>query len=493
VRKETPRRRYEDIRGLQNRVFRVARSALTCLEVLKLSQKLILLASTDSTVRVFSMNGEMLCHTNLNHPLPIKWDLREDAFSNLRSNVLFALKTIEVMNQRYPESDFKKLVTVNDLLKAHETKADSSLFQMTSIGLETKPPRPHKPTASSALSSARDLNDLPLAQISRLPNPVDTRQGLMNKNAVLLMKDLYTPKDLAYEKIRQLNRDEIQGPTLKQLDSIRRAKNILKTKDPIEDREVPARSLEKQPVVSKSDFASAGYFGRLKSNPARDLADREALEHSIAGKLEAKMSLIDNHSSRLSTKRAEPSGQSPRPSRAGQAIRLPAIPPKPRLPALHKSSSRQSPQHTSRDPKQGLSERVLRPLPRLNFQASTLTKRSTSDMYEYATERHLLRDSETKRSNQSRLLHELASRSKISLTQETIDKKISKMMFHDLLKNLDNKKTKARTRRPRQRSPTHASEFSADAVEVLVERESSAASQQLDVSALSVAQVRAPF
>lgn len=498
VAKETPRRRYEDVKGLQNKVFRVARSALTCLEILKLSQKLILLASTDSTVRVFTLGGEMLCHTNLNHPLPIKWDLREDSLSNLRGSVLFALKTVEVMNQRYPESDYKKLITVNDILEAYESPPAAGLFQMTSICLETRPARAHKPTSSSAASSPRELHEQSLAQMSRLPNPVDTKQGMMKKNTILLMKDLYSPKDLAYDRIKELNRDEIQGPTLKQLDSIRRANNVLSFKDPVEDREA-GKPAEKHPTVKKSDFANAGYFGRLKSNPAKDMDDRESLQHSIAGKLEAQMSLLDNQSSRLSTKRLDAGLQSPRTSRAGQqGSRLPVLAPKGKAPqAANKSASRHSPQPSKREAKQGLSERALRPLPRLNLHGASFAKHAASDLFEYATERHLLHDSETRRSDQSRLLNELASRSKISVTQETIDKKVSKMMFHDLLRNLDKKKTKARARLPLRLAlaPELATEEnSAFAAEAPAEHDSSKAPSDFrDVSALSAAKGRPPF
>jgi hypothetical protein len=40
-----------------------------------------------------------------------------------------------------------------------------------------------------------------------------------NEKPILLMKDEYSPRDFKYEKIKEIYSRELQGPTLKHIDS----------------------------------------------------------------------------------------------------------------------------------------------------------------------------------------------------------------------------------------------------------------------------------
>ena len=297
TKRDKPIRRYEDNKDFQSKSFLAARSTLTHMEILKFDQKLILVSSLDSTVRIFDMNGKMVCHSNLNHPLPIKWNVNTDISNNLKGTILFALKTIELMNQRYHQEEHQHLLSIKDLLNSQIKVSSENTFKITGVEVISKsskqPPHPLKQSTSLNIG----LEQKPMQLINALRSDTDHSKKANTSRKVVLMRDVYIPKDLAYEKIKKDNRDEVQGPTLRQLDYIRRAKNILKLKDPIDDHALSNKVVEKdEPNNNDTAINQLGYFGNVYNNPIRDIEARQERESSLAGKLERKLYKMDHSS-----------------------------------------------------------------------------------------------------------------------------------------------------------------------------------------------------
>lgn len=57
--------------------------------------------SMDCYCKLFSSEGQVVAALNMNHPLPLKWDLNYDIMYDNRNKVLFALKLIESIFKRY--------------------------------------------------------------------------------------------------------------------------------------------------------------------------------------------------------------------------------------------------------------------------------------------------------------------------------------------------------------------------------------------------------
>ena len=47
------------------------------------------------------MTGMLMASVNINHPLPIYWNVAVDNLKRTRKNILFSLKIIELIFRRY--------------------------------------------------------------------------------------------------------------------------------------------------------------------------------------------------------------------------------------------------------------------------------------------------------------------------------------------------------------------------------------------------------
>ena len=158
--------------------FQAHKEQLTTLSVINLSDKRILTSSIDSFIKVWSFKGEKLAAVNINHPLPIIWDLQLDKIKRTRKNILFALKIVELIFRRYKRSIMlaeEKNINVNNFL--------------------------------SYLSNN--------SKISKLPN-IDLNEKGKNP---LLLKQEYSPRDLHYDSIKHIFQREIMGPSLKEMEA----------------------------------------------------------------------------------------------------------------------------------------------------------------------------------------------------------------------------------------------------------------------------------
>jgi WD40 repeat protein len=241
--KLTPRMKDNPSSTMNPKNFKAARELITHLLLSKTHERILMLTSLDCTFRMFTEDGIMLCHLNLNHPLPILWKFSTESLVNKTAKVVFALKMVEVMNQRYNKPDQKVPLSIRKLIEVY-TGHEFKTFSMTSIDQEavTLPRLPGGFTMKKLHSINVLLDDQSLkSDLKSKPKlgshkHTQSRGGLdkpIASSQALLMRDLFTPKDIFFDRIKAQNREEVQGPSLKQLETIRRAKNILKMSDPL--------------------------------------------------------------------------------------------------------------------------------------------------------------------------------------------------------------------------------------------------------------------
>jgi hypothetical protein len=64
-----------------------------------LDEKLLVVSSTDGLVKIFSLKGAVKAIFNVNHPLPLVWDVSFERTEEKRRKVIYALKIIDVLQK----------------------------------------------------------------------------------------------------------------------------------------------------------------------------------------------------------------------------------------------------------------------------------------------------------------------------------------------------------------------------------------------------------
>ena len=166
-------------------------SSITSVKIIKVPEVLLLTTSTDKYIKILRLNGEVVAAINMNHPLPLKWELEYDKLHDTRNKVLFGLKVIETIFNRYYNMLYMegKVFDLKAFLDQYRNQGDEevdpahdNLFQMTQIKQEKKGP----------------------------------------KDKVILMQDEYKPKDFAIGRMSKFYRQDLTGLDLKQLEAKRR-------------------------------------------------------------------------------------------------------------------------------------------------------------------------------------------------------------------------------------------------------------------------------
>lgn len=142
---------------------------------------------------VLSTNLSPLCKLNINHPLPLYWDLQ-------------APKEREVTNKL---SEIGKFFT--HMLIHYE--------QSFLVGEEQ---RKERYLAGIVRQLVQQEELLDIDQVSNILEEVQDIENKVGKPHIALMKDSYHPKDMVYKRIRKENLQEVAGPNLYQMERRRK-------------------------------------------------------------------------------------------------------------------------------------------------------------------------------------------------------------------------------------------------------------------------------
>ena len=159
--------------------------------------KRLMTTSLDCYLKIWTLDGVLLSALNINHPLPITWDLTLMTSNKYKKKILYALKVLDGILQKFKGDMFieeEKKISANQFLK----KLASPTPQIT--------------------VSAATMTDIP-AEAGFFMTEVDDNK---KKKKVILMKDEYTARDFQFEKAKHLFQKELQGPSLRQMDVVKR-------------------------------------------------------------------------------------------------------------------------------------------------------------------------------------------------------------------------------------------------------------------------------
>lgn len=166
--------------------FLAHKDSLTTLILINLAEKSLLTSSLDQYIKIWNLNGEKIAAININHPLPIQWNIVLDRVKRTRKNILFALKIVELIFKRYKRSILlseEKMININNFL---------GFLAMDLVKTKDK------------------------------KNPQISLPSLKNPQKILLMKDEYSPRDLQFEGIKHIYQRELMGPSLREMENNKR-------------------------------------------------------------------------------------------------------------------------------------------------------------------------------------------------------------------------------------------------------------------------------
>ncbi|EAS04189.2 WD40 domain protein, putative (macronuclear) [Tetrahymena thermophila SB210] len=226
----------------------VHKVSLNSMKIISLNrQNYIVTCSNDGYFKIFDLNLNEQTNTNVNHPLPMNWNLKLSILSEQQRRFFFTVKILELMCKKF-DSDkvFSRLNSTKQYLQQVLQTSIQTIQNQESIML-TQPPinlNPKSKQASRKNSQSMDLNIL--------INEENTKQF----SKVMTMKNFYTPKDMQFNKIKDQIQTQIRGPSLKEMEVIKRIKELknkgeemeqqLQDKDENNDMEVEKKMREQE-------------------------------------------------------------------------------------------------------------------------------------------------------------------------------------------------------------------------------------------------------
>ncbi|EAR87863.2 WD domain, G-beta repeat protein (macronuclear) [Tetrahymena thermophila SB210] len=203
---------------------------LTSLKMINLKEPQLLTSSMDCFIKVWNKDtGDLKASLNINHPLPLMWNIEKDIIQDGKKKIVFALKILDVIYKKYGKElsfqEQRKVKVTDFLANILSSQIDSEIF--TQNCTEKKEQLYEK------------LRKIPITEwISKLVDPKEY------KGEIILMKDQYSPRDLKYEKSKQFFQTELTGPSLKRMEANKRV--AMATKAWKQENESKEAELENQ-------------------------------------------------------------------------------------------------------------------------------------------------------------------------------------------------------------------------------------------------------
>ena len=181
--------------------FEAHKDQLTTLQFIQLEHQYLLTSSLDNYVKVFDKESfALVCSLNINHPLPIQWNLNLSKNFRARRRIMFAMRILDIIFKKYRDQisyGEERNLKINNFLNRILQERGLDVLLQKSGG---DPQRPGPPQESATLKAGG--------------------------KQIILMRDEYEPRDLKAEKYRKLFRDELSGQSLKKLEQFKRIAQV---------------------------------------------------------------------------------------------------------------------------------------------------------------------------------------------------------------------------------------------------------------------------
>lgn len=194
--------------------MKVHKELITSIHVSRIPDQRILTTSQDFYFKIFDENFNLLCKMNVNHAQPTEWDLKYSKDFEILEKIV---RGLEYINNLMSESTQKVMKTNFDDMKQIKSSMSGILKDM-------------KMTRS--LQEISQFDEVKTKIKSSMPQ-------------ILTMKNEYSPRDMAYEKILKDDVCDIAGPQLKEIDASGKA-NTIDKKNSLEIHEEDRYHIEKQ-------------------------------------------------------------------------------------------------------------------------------------------------------------------------------------------------------------------------------------------------------
>ncbi|EAR87603.1 WD domain, G-beta repeat protein (macronuclear) [Tetrahymena thermophila SB210] len=219
------------------------KSQLTSLEFIKIhsyQNENIITCGSDNYIKIWGFFGKitLIAAFNILHPLPIKWELKVDFDLIYRNKMLFAIQSIEAVKEKFKNkmdfSLFQKFNIKNLINFIEQKEAQIQILNQQNLqeskNIKTKKQSPQKNNTKKnndemqqKLRSAS--SHLALQKSNLNINEEEEEKVEDSRKIIKLMKDEYTPRDLLFNKVKHLYQKELVGPSLQQLQEIKRIEN----------------------------------------------------------------------------------------------------------------------------------------------------------------------------------------------------------------------------------------------------------------------------
>ena len=223
-----------DLRPQLKFEFQAHKDSLTTLNFMITTDKKLMTSSIDNHLKIWDLKGNLLASLNINHPLPTKWSLDTSKKASYNKKISYALQLIEASLKRH-----KNRLTVDNECKININYFLEQIEKSDHI-INTK-----RPIISKLGSRNASLN-IAIPTLDLRPIKEDA-----NKKKVTLMKDEYSPRDLQFEKTKNIYQKELQGPSLRQMDNVKKVILAQKSWREATKRDDP-RETQKNPLESKA-------------------------------------------------------------------------------------------------------------------------------------------------------------------------------------------------------------------------------------------------
>ncbi|KAL4466134.1 hypothetical protein ABPG74_004371 [Tetrahymena malaccensis] len=218
------------------------KSQLTSLEFIKIhsyQNENIITCGSDNYIKIWGFFGKitLIAAFNILHPLPIKWEFKVDFDLIYRNKMLFAIQSIEAVKEKFKNKmDFslfqkfniKNLINFIEEKEAQIQKQNNQILQENKTAKDKKssPQKSKKNNNDEAQQKLRSASShIAMQKNNQNINDVEEEKQEDNRKIIKLMKDEYTPRDLLFNKVKHLYQKELLGPSLQQLQEIKRIEN----------------------------------------------------------------------------------------------------------------------------------------------------------------------------------------------------------------------------------------------------------------------------
>ncbi len=118
--------------------WNISSDFLSIFKAIKVPNYLLVSCSNQPLIRMWSIFGDLVCVTNLEHPLPYRWRHKMENKTKRETKLHNSLRIIKEVKKRYPSFKQAKFSITYDQTESDQTKVTTFAKLLRDIELEDK-------------------------------------------------------------------------------------------------------------------------------------------------------------------------------------------------------------------------------------------------------------------------------------------------------------------------------------------------------------------